>query len=161
MESLEKMFDAIDARGAIGDWSGLAVDFRAHMNCEFVGCYAVKLPAEVPRQVEILMQHPPNCMDEYFAKNIDQYQVVDENELPGFVPFRMSQYLSESEIRTMPHYNKGGKRHGFFYVVFSTLLLSSFELLVLGLARPEEGVDFDDQDLLRIGLTTRYLRRFL
>ncbi len=161
MKTLNRMFDAIDARIPADDWDALAEDFRSILNCDFVTCYTVRLPAEIPRRSNILMASDRSAMEDYFERQIYRLQIIDEDELPGFAPFKSSDYIDPDVLRNHPHYTQWGKRIGFFYIIFSPLLISSFELLVLGISRSEAGPDFDDNDCWRIGLATRYLRRFV
>ncbi len=161
MEVLQELFDAIDARVPVDDWAGLELDIRGLMRCECVSYYTVKLPPEIPRKYKILMEYPAGVMQDYFDNEIYRHQIVDEDDLPGFAPFRLSDIIDSQLFYSNPHYQNWGRHYGWFYMLFAPLLLSSFELLVFGIGRSDGGEDFDNQDSYRIGLAARYLRRFV
>lgn len=161
MEMLERLFDAVDARIPANDWDALADDIRTILKCDFVTCYTVRLPAEIPRQAKILMTTNRPVMEDYFEREIYRLQLINEDELPGFAPFKISDYIATDKLRNHPHYTQWGKTIGFFHILFAPLLISSSELLVLGVSRSEAGSDFDDQDCSCVGLAARYLRRYV
>ena len=161
METLCRIFDAIDERMPLQDWNGLACDFQQLMRCEQVAYYSIKLPAEEPRNPKIIMASHPGRLRDYWEKGVYKTQFFDEEELPNFVPIKSSSIVADKVFEQHPIYQNWGKYCGFFYVIFAPVMLTSFELLMLALSRPREAEDFDDQDCYRLGLAARYLRRFV
>jgi len=161
MERLEKAFDAIDARIPANEWDELAHDFVSILNCDFATCYTVRIPAQVPRQSTIHLATDRTAMERYFGDGIYQLQLVDEDEIPGFAPFRCSDLVDMSMYREHPLYTRWGQDIGFFHIAFACLLVSPVELMVLGISRSEDGEDFEGDEITCLGLMARYLRRFI